>query len=100
VTEAEVRKEALETELSVAEAPAPRLLPNLGELYRAKVAALQDALEEADAAADRGSARVGGDAGFEVGVERGGGFGVGFAIQVGCGGAQPTILALGGACNT
>ena len=32
-------------------APAPRLLPNLGELYRATVAALQDALEEADAEA-------------------------------------------------
>ncbi len=60
MTEAEVRKEALETELSVAEAPAPRLLPNLGELYRAKVAALQDALEEADAeAVPRAGPRLG-----------------------------------------
>ncbi len=81
-----MRKEALETQLSVAEAPAPRLLPNLGELYRAKVAALQDALEEADAAPDRGSGRVGGDTGAGVGIERSGGFGAGFAIQVGCGG--------------
>jgi len=32
VTEAEVHKEALETELSVAEAPAPRPMPNLPEL--------------------------------------------------------------------
>ena len=53
--DAEARKSALEAELAVAEAPAPRLLPNLAELYRAKVADLQEALggESAAAARDR-----------------------------------------------
>ena len=51
--EAEVRKAALVSELATIEAPAPRLLPNLGELYRAKVAALHEALAGEDAGAAR-----------------------------------------------
>ena len=52
--EAEARKATLEAELAIAEAPAPRLLPNLDALYREKVAALQAALEGEYAAAARG----------------------------------------------
>jgi len=58
LTEAEARKAALEADLAVAEAPAPRLLPNLGELYRAKVAALQEALAGEDARAAREQIRA------------------------------------------
>lgn len=62
--EAEARKTALEDELKAAEAAAPRLLPDLDVLYRAKVAALQEALagEEGAAARERiqGSHRCGG----------------------------------------
>ncbi len=42
----------------MAEAPAPRLMPNLAELYREKVAALQDALGGEDAAAAREQVRA------------------------------------------
>ena len=56
--EAEARKTALEAELALAEAPAPRLMPNLADLYRAKVAALQDALAGEDAAAAREQIRA------------------------------------------
>ena len=55
--EAEARKAALEAELAAAEAPAPRLMPNLADLYRAKVAALQDALTGEDATAAREQVR-------------------------------------------
>ena len=55
--EQEGRKLALEGELAVAEAPAPRLMPNLAELYRAKVESLQDALEADDADAARARIR-------------------------------------------
>ena len=51
--EAEARKTTLEGQLAVAEAPAPRLLPNLAELYREKLATLQEALGGEDAAAAR-----------------------------------------------
>ena len=51
--QAEARKTALAAELAMAKVPAPRLLPNLAELYRAKVAALQEALAWEDAAAAR-----------------------------------------------
>jgi len=49
---------ALLAALAVAEAPAPRLLPNLGEFYRAKVAALQEALAGEGAAAVREQIRA------------------------------------------
>ena len=42
---------ALQAELAVAEAPAPRLMPNLAELYREKVAMLHGTLAGEDAAA-------------------------------------------------
>ena len=51
--EAEARKVELEGELAVAGAPAPRLMPNLADLYRTKVAALQEVLETEDADATR-----------------------------------------------
>ena len=44
----ETRKAALTAELARAPAPAPRLHPNLGEVYRAKVAALAAALSGPD----------------------------------------------------
>jgi len=58
LTEAEARKAALEADLAVAEAPAPQLLPNLGELYRAKVAALHEALAGEDAGTAREQIRA------------------------------------------
>ncbi len=51
--EAEARKTVLEADLAVAEAPAPRLMPNLAEVYRERVAGLQAALGGEDAAAAR-----------------------------------------------
>ncbi len=45
----EARRIILEAELAVTVAPAPRLHPNLAEMYRKKVAALADALAEDDA---------------------------------------------------
>ena len=56
--DAETRQAALEAELAVAEAPAPRLLPNLAELYRKKVAALEKAFAGEDAAAAREQIRA------------------------------------------
>ena len=56
--EAEARKAALEAELAAVEAPAPRLMPNLAELYRAKVTDLQEALAGQDAAAAREQIRA------------------------------------------
>ena len=47
----------LKTELAVAEAPAPRLMPKLADLYRQKMAALQDALKGEDAMAAREQVR-------------------------------------------
>jgi hypothetical protein len=44
--ELESRKAALEAELAAAPPPAPRLHPNLAEIYRRKVADLQAALAE------------------------------------------------------
>ncbi|MGI4764645.1 MAG: recombinase family protein [Janthinobacterium lividum] len=49
----EDRKLAVERELSIAETPAPRFLPNLADVYQAKVFKLQEALEEDDAGAAR-----------------------------------------------
>ena len=48
----------MEADIAVAEAPAPRLMPNLAELYREKVAALQEALDGEDAAAAREHVRA------------------------------------------
>ena len=45
LAKAEARKAELEAELAVAEAPAPRLMPNLAELYRAKIESLREALD-------------------------------------------------------
>ncbi len=56
--DAESRKVGLGAELAVAEAPAPRLMPNLAELYGAKVAVLQAALGGEDAAAAREQIRA------------------------------------------
>ena len=56
--EVEARKTTLEAELAVAEAPSPRLVPNLAELYREKVATLQEALAGEDAAAAREQVRA------------------------------------------
>ena len=56
--EAESRKAALEAESTVTEAPAPRLPQNLADLYREKVAALQEALEGEDAVAAREQVRA------------------------------------------
>ena len=44
--ELESRKTALEAKLAAAPPPAPRLHPNLAELYRRKVADLQTALAD------------------------------------------------------
>ena len=49
---------ALQAELAVAEALAPRLMPNLAELYREKVTALHKTLEGEDAAAAREQVRA------------------------------------------
>jgi site-specific DNA recombinase len=46
---AEQRRLALEAEMARAIAPAPRLHPNLAEVYRAKVATLADSLSRDDA---------------------------------------------------
>ncbi|WP_237213357.1 recombinase family protein [Falsiroseomonas oryziterrae] len=51
--ELERRKAALEAELAGAEAPAPRLHPNLAEVYRERIAELSRALESEDAAQAR-----------------------------------------------
>ena len=56
--EAEARKVELEVELAVAEAPTPRLMPNLADLYQAKVAVLQEVLETEDAGAAREQIRA------------------------------------------
>ncbi len=45
--ELEARKVALETDVAAAPAAAPRLHPNLAEVYRRKVQSLQDALRDA-----------------------------------------------------
>jgi site-specific DNA recombinase len=49
----ENRRLTLETEAAAARAPAPRLHPNLAEVYRQKVANLIDALAQEDAAEAR-----------------------------------------------
>src|ERR1700761_1405270 len=49
----EQRRLALEADLATAVAPAPRLHPNLAEVYRAKVASLIEALAQEDAAEAR-----------------------------------------------
>ena len=49
---------ALQAELAVAEALAPRLMPNLAELYREKVAMLHGTLAGEDAAAAREQVRA------------------------------------------
>ncbi len=56
--DAEGRKVSIEAELATAVAPAPRLMPNLAELYREKVAGLQEALAGDDAAAAREKVRA------------------------------------------
>ena len=56
--QAEARKVGIEAGLAVAEAPAPRLMPNLAELYRVKVSALQEALGAEDAGAAREQVRT------------------------------------------
>ena len=56
--EAEACQAALEAELATAEAPAPRLMPNLANLYREKVAALHEALDGEDAASARERVRA------------------------------------------
>ena len=48
----------MEAELAIAVAPAPRLMPNLAELYRERMAALQEALAGEDAAAARERVRA------------------------------------------
>ena len=58
LNEAETRKAALKAELDVREAPSPRLMPNLAEVYRGKVAMLHDALAGEDAAAAREQIRA------------------------------------------
>ena len=49
----EARRLALEAELASAEAPAPRLHPNLAEVYRERIAELARVLECDDAAEAR-----------------------------------------------
>ena len=56
--EAEARQAALAADLATADTPAPRLMPNLAELYREKVTALQEALAGEDAAAAREQVRA------------------------------------------
>ena len=56
--EAEARQAALEAHLATAEAPAPRLMPNVAELYREKVAMSHKALAEEDAAVAREQVRA------------------------------------------
>ena len=55
---AEARQAALEAHLATAEAPAPRLMPNVAELYREKVAMSHKALAEEDAAVAREQVRA------------------------------------------
>ena len=50
---AETRKAELNAELAEAETPAPRLRPNLADLYRSRVAGLREALDGEDAGAFR-----------------------------------------------
>ena len=49
----EAHKAALVAELAVAEAPAPRMFPELAEFYGERVAALHEALDGEDAASAR-----------------------------------------------
>ena len=56
--EAEAHQAALQADLATADAPAPRLMPNLAELYREKVAMLHEALAGEDAAAAREQIRA------------------------------------------
>ena len=56
--EAEARQAALEAHLATAEAPAPRLMPNVAELYREKVAMSHEALTGEDAAVAREQVRA------------------------------------------
>ena len=56
--EQEARRAELEIALAAAEAPAPRLLPNLAEVYRAEVARLHEGLDGDDAAAVRERVRA------------------------------------------
>jgi len=56
--ELEARRLYLESQLSAAEAPAPRLHPNLAEVYREKVAQLAEALMKDDAAEARERVRA------------------------------------------
>ena len=56
--DAEVRKVTLDAELATAEAPAPRLLPNLAGLYRDRVSLLHEALEGEDAGTAREQVRA------------------------------------------
>ena len=51
--EQEARQREIEAALAVAEVPAPRLMPNLAEVYRAEVTRLQEELDGDDAAAVR-----------------------------------------------
>ena len=44
----ETHKATLETAIAAAPVAAPRLMPNLAEVYKAKVTALQEALRSAD----------------------------------------------------
>jgi len=53
----ERRREALEAELATAAEPRPRLHPGLAEIYRHKVATLQQAREDEDGFEVRGSLR-------------------------------------------
>jgi hypothetical protein len=50
LAELEQRQQSLDTKLAETVAPAPRLHPNLAELYRQKIAALTDVLARDDAA--------------------------------------------------
>ena len=54
----EVRKRELEAALTMAEAPAPRLMPNLAEMHRAEVRRVQEALNDDDAAVVRERVRA------------------------------------------
>jgi site-specific DNA recombinase len=54
----EARRLTLEAELATTQAPAPRLQPNLAELYRQRVAELTRLLEQDDATAAREMVRA------------------------------------------
>ena len=56
--EAEARQAALEAHLATADAPAPRLMPNVAGPYREKVAMLHEALAGEDAAVAREQVRA------------------------------------------